>query len=102
VADTLVINANLTGISAPNNVNTLTAYPNPAKDHLEINCGNYASMIGYPLKIVNAAAQTVYTTAINQQILSIKLSTWSGAGTYILYILDAASGVVATKEIVLL
>jgi hypothetical protein len=101
VTDTLIINAVLTGISAPNNINTIKVFPNPAKDHLTINYGNYNSMNGYSIKIMNALAQTVYSSVINQQQISIDLSTWTGKGTYYINILNGGGAVIETRVIVL-
>ena len=99
--DTLIINVNLTGILPPNNTNTVTVYPNPAHDHLEINVGNLSSMSGYTIKITNALGQVVFTTPVNQQSYYINLNTWTGHGVYLMYILDANQTVKSVKEIVL-
>ena len=101
VTDTLKIDVNLTGINPPNNSNLLTVYPNPAKDHLLINCGNYASMSGYSIKITNTLGQIVFNQPITQQQFYIDLSTWGGAGTYIMYITDQNQTVKSQKQIVL-
>ncbi len=101
VTDTLKIDVNLTGINPPNNSNLLTVYPNPAKDHLLINCGNYASMSGYSIKITNTLGQVVFNQPVNQQQFYIDLSTWGGAGTYIMYITDQNQTVKSQKQIIL-
>jgi hypothetical protein len=101
VTDTLIINAVLTGVPGPNNTNLIKVFPNPASDHLIINYGNYASMSGYSVKVTNALAQTVYSSVIVQQQVSIDLSTWSGKGTYILSIMNGLGAVIETRKIVL-
>ncbi len=101
VTDTLVINVNLTGIAPPNNTNAVIVYPNPAHDHLVINNGNFNSMSGYSIKITNALGQIVFNQTVNQQQFNIDLNTFTGIGTYILYVLDASQTVKSTKEIVL-
>jgi hypothetical protein len=101
VTDTLKINLNLTGINPPNNNNLVSAYPNPAKDHLFIDCGNFASMAGYTIKITNTLGQVVFNQSVTQQQFYIDLSTWGGNGTYILYILDQNQAVKSQKKIVL-
>lgn len=101
VTDTLIINAVLTGILPPNNTNTIKVYPNPAKTHVLINCGNYSSMLGYSLRIENSLAQTVYNTAINQQQFFVDLSSWSGNGTYFLNIIDNLGNTIEVKKIIL-
>lgn len=101
VTDTLKIDVNLTGINPPNNSNLVTVYPNPTKDHLLINCGNYISMNGYSMKITNSLGQIVFIQPVTQQQFYIDLSTWGGAGTYILYVIDTNQTVKSQKQIVL-
>jgi hypothetical protein len=101
VTDTLIIDAQLTGIPAPNNINTLKIYPNPASTHIYIDNGNFASMNGYSIEIRNSAGALVYGSLINQQQFYIDLSSWSGNGTYFVRIFDSTGGVVATKKIVI-
>ena len=101
VTDTLIINVTLTGINPPNNSNTLLAYPNPASDHLIIDCGDFAGMAGYTMKISNSLGQIVFNQPITQQLYNIDLSSWGGKGTYILVIQDPAQTVKASKKIVL-
>ena len=101
VTDTLYINAHLTGILPPNNINELKVYPNPAKTDLYIDCGNYATMTGYTIKVTNSIGQTVFITPVSQQRYDVNLSTWSGQGIYILSISDATNTVISTKEIVI-
>ena len=101
VTDTLIINAVLTGIAGPNNTNTIKVFPNPAKDHITINFGNFSTMNGYSIKITNALAQTVYTSTISQQQVSVDLSTWTGNGTYFVTILNSANAVIETRKIIL-
>lgn len=101
VTDTLVINAVLTGVLPPNNINAVTIYPNPASTHITIDNGNYNLMTGYTLKIENNLGQTVFTSLINQQQFYINLSTWSGNGIYFVHIIDAQSNTIEIKKIVL-
>ena len=101
VTDTLYINAALTGIAPPNNINELRVYPNPAKTDLYIDCGNYASMSGYTIKVTNSIGQVVFSTTITQQQYDINLSSWSGLGIYVLSIYDQSNTVITTKEIVI-
>ena len=101
VTDTLIIDAVLTGVNPPNNVNTIKIYPNPAKTHIYINNGDYNSMNGYSIKINNMLGQTVYSKLINQQIEYIDLSDWTGNGIYIVYIIDNQSNIVNTKKIII-
>jgi len=101
VTDTLIINATTTGLTPPNNVNTLKVYPNPASTYITIDYGNYTSMTGYTLKIVNSIGQIVFTTPINQQTSYIDLSTWSGNGIYFVQIIDPQNTTIENRKIVI-
>lgn len=101
VTDTLVINATLTGLQAPNNKNTIKVYPNPANDHITIDYGNYANMSGYTLKITNTLGATVFTTTINQQTSYVDLNGWSGNGIYFVHLIDAQSNTLDIRKIVI-
>ena len=101
VTDTLLINAVLTGVPLPNNTNLIKVYPNPAKDHIYINFGNYTAMSGYSVKITNALSQTVYSSAITQQQSYLDLSTWTGKGTYFIQILNGIGTTIETLTIIL-
>ena len=101
VMDTLVINATLSGISAPNNTNRIIVYPNPAKDHITIDYGIFSRMNGYTLKIVNTLGQTVFSSPINQQSSFINLSSWTGKGVYYLQIIDKQNSIIENRKIIL-
>jgi len=101
VTDTLIINAVLTGVNPPQNLNTIKIFPNPAKTHIYIDAGNYISMNGYTIKIDNSLGQTVFTTPVAQQQYYIDLSSWTGNGTYFVYLIDAQSNVIDIRKIIL-
>ena len=101
VTDTLVINATITGLNPPNNLNTLKVYPNPTSTHITIDYGNFSAMSGYTLKITNALSQTVFTTPINQQSSYIDLSTWTGNGIYFVQIIDPQNNTIENRKIVI-
>jgi hypothetical protein len=102
VTDTLIINAVLTSVNSSNNINTIKIYPNPAKDHITIDYGNYSSMNGYTLKIVNSLGQQVYSTSIDQFESYLNLSDWGGKGIYFVYLIDNLNNITEVKKIVLL
>ena len=101
VTDTLVINATITGLTPPNNLNTIKVFPNPASTHITIDYGNFASMSGYTLKITNNLGQVVFTSPINQQSSYIDLSTWSGNGIYFVQIIDTQNNTIENRKIVI-
>ena len=101
VTDTLIINAVLTGINPPNNINTVKVYPNPANTHIYIDNGNYNLMSGYTVKITNSLSQTVFQSAINQQQFYVDLSGWTGNGIYFVNIIDGQGNIIDIRKIVL-
>jgi len=101
VTDTLIIDAVLTSIDPPNNKNQLKVYPNPAKEYLMINTGEYERMTNYTIKIINQSGQTVYETIIDQQEYEINLSSWTGNGLYFLQLFDDIGDLIDVKKIVI-
>jgi hypothetical protein len=101
VTDTLVINTLITGLTPPNNSNTIKVFPNPSNSHITIDFGNFESMNGYTLTITNSIGQTVYTTPINEQSSYVDLSTWSGNGIYFVQIIDTLNNTIENRKIVL-
>jgi N-acetylneuraminic acid mutarotase len=101
VTDTLIINATITGLNPPSNQNTIKVFPNPANTHITVDYGNFASMNGYTLAIVNSIGQTVFTTAINQQTSYLDLSTWTGTGIYYVQLIDIQNNTIENRKIVI-
>ena len=99
VTDTLLITTTL-GLSNQTS-NTIKIYPNPAKDHITINNGNFATMPNYTIRIDNALGQQVFLSAINQQSFYVDLSSWSGDGVYFVYLKDAQGTIKEIRKIVL-
>lgn len=93
---TLYINVPVAG-----GTNTLQIFADSTGSHLYINNGNYTSMSGYAVKISNAASVDVFVSQINQQQFYIDLNTWTGPGTYVLYVINPQLQVVATRMILL-
>jgi hypothetical protein len=99
VTDTLYIT---TTLSLQNNAsNTFKVYPNPAKDHITIDNGNYSLMNGYSIKIENVIGQTVFSSSINAASFYIDLSNWTGNGVYLLHIKNSQGNDVELRKIVL-
>ncbi len=102
VTDTLIINANLTGVTPVTYANTIKIFPNPSNDHITIDYGsNLGSLAGYTLKITNSLSQTVFTTSINQPSSYINLSSWTGKGLYFVYLIDSNTNIIDVRKIVL-
>lgn len=101
VTDTLIIKSTLVTSTPPNNTNIIKIFPNPTKDHITINFGNYIAMNGYSIKISNSLGQSIFTTSINQQTEYIDLSTWSGNGLYFVHIIDNLGKTIEIRKIIL-
>lgn len=100
VTDTLIINTNITNYNPITFRNTIKIYPNPTKDILNIDFGNFSSMAGYSLKILNSLNQTVYTTTITKQNEFISMSMWN-KGLYFVHLIDNNGHTLDVKKIVL-
>jgi hypothetical protein len=101
VTDTLIINTSVTGLTPPNNMNTIKVFPNPASTHITIDYGNFAIMNGYKLRIENSLGQQVFQTNITQQTDYLSLATWGGNGLYFVRIIDQQGNTIDIRKIVL-
>lgn len=99
VTDTLVINVGILGYNPVTYNNSITIYPNPAKDHITIDCGTLSTVTGYQIKISNLLGQEVFSTTLNQQQYSIPLNSWTGKGIYLVKVYDANSNLLTTRKI---
>jgi hypothetical protein len=97
----LVINTGVLGFNPVTYNNTITIYPNPANDHITIDCGNLANVSGWNIKIVNTLGQEVFSGAMNTQQYVVPLNTWGGQGIYFVKIYDASNNLINTKKIIL-
>ena len=101
VTDTLIIDISFTGVAPPNNTNTMLVYPNPASDVVIIDNGDYLSMNGYTLKIINSLGQEVFNSTINIPVFSIPVSTLGSVGTYYIQVFDTSPNIVQTKALII-
>lgn len=98
VEDTLNIRIELS--INQNDYNEIKIYPNPAKDNLWIDCGDYTKMNNYKIKLVNTSASVIWTSTITQSIYNINISNYS-KGMYFLEIYDDTNKNIITRKIVL-
>ena len=97
----MVINTGILGFNPIAYNNTVTIYPNPANDHITIDCGNIANVSGWTIKIINTLGQEVFNGAMNTQQYVVPLNTWSGQGIYFVKIYDSSNNLMNTKKIIL-
>jgi hypothetical protein len=95
--DTLKIDINTQGI--PTYTNTFKIYPNPAKDILVIDNGQFQNFNAYKCEIINALSQQVFYAAINQAKFFVDITQWSSPGAYYLRIIDAQNHVIDSRVI---
>ena len=99
--DTLKIKVKFTLGLYANTTNTIMFYPNPTKDVLFIDNGNYQAMSGYSIKIVSLTGAVVYNQPITSQQVQISMNQFATKGLYIAQILDSNNAIVDSKKIVL-
>ena len=98
---TMVINTGALNTNPVTYTSTVNIYPNPANDHITIDCGNLANVSGWTIKIVNTLGQEVFNQPMNAQQYVVPLNSWSGQGVYFVKIINAQNEVVNIKKIIL-
>jgi hypothetical protein len=101
VTDTLVINTGILSYNPVTYNNTITIYPNPANDHITIDCGNIANVVGYHIEISNSLGQILFNQPMTNQQYNVALNSWSGNGIYFVRVFDAQNNVLTTRKIIL-
>ena len=81
--------------------NTITIYPNPANDHITIDCGTLSYVTGYSIKITNTLGQEVFNQPMNTQQYYVPLNSWTGQGMYFVNVINAQGHTIDVKKIIL-
>ncbi len=100
VTDTLLVRFSVK-VSSLDKGQLIKVYPNPAQNQLTIDNGNYSDFSGYTVNVYNSVGAVVYTQAINQQVYTIDLKSWSSVGVYRMELTDKSGAKIAVKTIVL-
>jgi hypothetical protein len=100
VTDTLLVRFSVK-VSNLDKGQLIKVYPNPAQNQLTIDNGNYTDFAGYTVNVYNSVGAVVYTQAINQQVYTIDLKSWSSVGVYRMELTDKTGAKIAVKTIVL-
>lgn len=101
VTDTLIIDVSIEGVSQPNNTNTIKVYPNPTKDVVYINTGEFTTMTEYTIRIINNLGSVVFENACNQQEFQVDIKEFGEIGLYYIQILDNNNLIIDTRKIIL-
>lgn len=96
-----IINTGVLSYNPPTYNNTITIYPNPANDHITIDCGAIANVVGYHIEIANSLGQIVFNQPMNTQQYTVALNTWSGQGIYFVKVYDASNTLLTTRKLIL-
>ena len=100
VTDTLLVRFSVK-VSSLDKGQLIKVYPNPAQNQLTIDNGNYTDFAGYTVNVYNSVGAVVYTQAINQQVYTVDLKSWTSVGVYRMELIDKSGAKIAVKTIVL-
>ena len=101
VTDTLIINVPILGVfPVLNSVNLIKIYPNPTKDIVCINYGDFSKLAGYLITIRNDLGAVKYFSPIIQESTSIDIKNWT-SGVYIVQLFDDQSKIIETRKIII-
>lgn len=100
VTDQLVINLIKTGFNPVTYENSVSVYPNPTSEFVTINYGNYESMKGCSVKLIDSQGVVQFLKKIESQESTIDITTLP-LGIYFLQFVDSNSRILSTKKILL-
>lgn len=100
VNDTLFIRIKVDGLADGIQENTLKVYPNPTASVLTIDNGDFATLTGYKIDIVNASGQSVYNSLIQEKKVEVNVLGWAKNGIYVLRLVHPSGQVVENRKIV--
>jgi len=98
---TMVINTGVLSTNPLTYTSSVSIYPNPANDHITIDCGNLTNVSGWSIKITNMLGQEVFNQPMSTQQYYVPLNSWTGQGVYFVKIINAQNEVVNIKKIIL-
>ena len=78
----------------------ISIYPNPANEHITIDFGTLANVVGYKVKITNIIGQEVYSNVIDKTKLEVS-KTWQGEGIYFVKVYDDSNNLLTTRKLIL-
>jgi hypothetical protein len=90
-----------TGINNSLGSNIMSIFPNPTKDHITIDLGNYQFNDGLTLQLTNNLGQQVLSRQLTQQLTTIQLDNSMGKGIYLVNLIDSEGNIIDIRKIVL-
>jgi Secretion system C-terminal sorting domain/Concanavalin A-like lectin/glucanases superfamily len=82
----------------PNELKSLTLYPNPATSIITIGY-DLLTLKDHSLTVLNLIGQTVFSSSTIEQSISVDVSTWS-KGVYFIQLMDPSNNVIENQKIV--
>jgi len=100
VSDTLRVN--VLWLSTGSGFNKAKIYPNPTKEKVVVDLGDYLKLIGHSIQVNNSLGQKVFQEPVSSRYIEIDLNSLGKAGTYVLIIKDNVGYPVVVKHLILL
>ncbi len=101
VTDTLIINVTLTDIDLNDVYSKIKIYPNPTHDIVFIDVSDHANLTNYKIKIINTLSETIFISAIDQQIFEISINQFGAKGLYFIQLFDESDNILDIRKIIL-
>jgi hypothetical protein len=100
VTDTLVINGAINNYNPIGYVNTIKIYPNPTKDKIIIDNGDFSKYTGYTVKILNSTGGQVFSSLVNQKQFTVDFSKFASTGIYFVHVIDDKSNTLDVRKLI--
>jgi hypothetical protein len=89
-----------TGINA-NQMTSMTLYPNPTTDVLNVSISDAKALEGYRYRILDAVGKEVYNELVKNPTTEIPLKSLGAAGMYLFEVIDQQNKTIQSNKIVL-
>ena len=78
---------------------TINVYPNPTKDHVKVECLDYAKIENYQVRLVSSTSMILWSAVINQSSFDVDMTTIP-QGVYLIEVYDNQGNKVDFKKII--
>lgn len=96
----IIYNEVVTGVNLISDPSKINIYPNPTKDYIIIECGNYSNFTDNSIKIINPLGQIVLSTPINQRQFYVDLTSLKSKGIYFVQVSDSYNKIIETRKLI--